>query len=49
MNEPHTAAVFTPQVMFDYIELYAAYVKEKVESVEFVNGLQFDPDDWIGF
>ena len=24
-------------------------VKAKVESVEFVNGPQFDPDEWIGF
>ena len=31
MNETHTAAAFTPQVMVDYIELYAAYVKT-VES-----------------
>ena len=39
MNEtPHTAAAFTPQVMSEYIALYAAYVKAKVKSVEFVNG-----------
>ena len=38
MNEPHTATAFTPQVMMDYIELYIAYVKAKVEPVEFVNG-----------
>ena len=49
MNEPHTTAAFTSQVMLDCIELYAAYVKAKVESVEFFNGPQFDPDDWIGF
>ena len=35
--------------MLDYIELYAAYVKAKIKTVEFINGLQFDPDDWIGF
>ena len=49
MNETHTAAAFTPQIMLDYIELYAAYVKAKVETVEFVNGPQFDQDNWIGF
>ena len=38
MNETHTAATFTSQIMLDYIELYAAYVKGKVEYVEFVNG-----------
>ena len=35
--------------MVDCIELYAAYVKAKVESVEFVNGPQFDPDHWVEF
>ena len=50
MNEiPHTAASFTPQILFEYIKLYAAYVKAKVESVEFVYGPQFDPDIWIDF
>ena len=50
MNEiPHTAAAFTPQIMLEYIKLYAAYVKAKVESVEFVNGPQFDPDHWVEF
>ena len=50
MNEiPHTAAAFTPQILLEYIELYAAYVKAKVESVEFVNGPQFDPDTWVDF
>ena len=48
MNEiPHTAAAFTPQILLEYIELYAAYVKAKVESIEFVNGPQFDPDIWV--
>ena len=49
MNEPHTAAAFTPQVMLDYIKLYVAYVKAKVESVEFVNDPQIDPDHWVEF
>ena len=50
MNElPHTAAGFTPEILVEYIELYAAYVKEKVASVEFVNGPQFDPNDWVVF
>ena len=49
MNETHTAAAFTPQVMVYYIELYAVYVKAKVESVECVNGPQFDSDDLIEF
>ena len=49
MNEPHTAATFTPQVMVDYIKLYAVDVKEKFESVEFVYGPQFDPDLWVEF
>ena len=50
MNElPHTAVAFTPQVMGDYIELYDAFVKAKVSSIEFVNGPQFDPNDWVVF
>ena len=50
MNElPHTATAFTPHVLVEYIELYAAYVKAKVASVEFVNGPQFDPNDWVVF
>ena len=32
-----------------YIELYAAYFKEKVESVEFVDVPQFDPNTWVDF
>ena len=44
MNETHTAAAFTPQVMLECIKLYAAYVKAKVESVGFIDGPQFDPD-----
>ena len=44
MNEPHTTAALTPQVMADYIELYEAYVEAQAESVEFVNGPQFDQD-----
>ena len=49
MNKTHIAAVFTPQVMVDYIKLYASYIKAKVDSVEFVNGPQFHPDQWIEF
>ena len=50
MNElPHTAVAFTQQVMVDYIELYDAFVKAKVSSIEFVNGPQFDPNDWVVF
>ena len=50
MNElSHTAVAFTQQVMGDYIELYDAFVKEKVASVEFVNGPQFDSSDWVVF
>ena len=50
MNEiPHTAVAFTPQIMLEYIELYAAYVKAKVEYVEFVNGPQFDQDHLVEF
>ena len=50
MNElPHTAAAFTPQILVEYIELYDAFVKAKVASVEFVNGPQFDPSDWVVF
>ena len=46
---PHTAAAFTPQILTEYIKSYATYVKAKVESVEFVNGSQFDPDTWVDF
>ena len=50
MNElPHTAAGFTPQVMAEYIELYDAFVRAKDASVEFVNGPQFNPDEWVVF
>ena len=50
MNElPHTAVAFTPQILVEYIELYDAFVKAKVASVEFVNGPQFDPSDWVVF
>ena len=50
MNEiSHTATAFTPQILLEYTELYAAYVKAKVKSVEFVNGPQFDPDTWVDF
>ena len=48
MNETHTAAEFTRQIMLDYIQLYAAYAKAKDDNVEFVNSPQFDKDDWIG-
>ena len=50
INEwPHTAAAFTQQILLEYIKLYAAYVKAKVESIEFVNGPQLDPDTWVDF
>ena len=50
MNEiPHTATAFTPQILLEYIALYAAYVKTKVEPVGFVNVLQLDPDTWVDF
>ena len=46
---PHTAARFTPLVMAEYIKLYDAFVRAKDASVEFVNGPQFDPNDWVVF
>ena len=49
MNEPHVAGHFTRQVMTDYIKLYAAFVANKVENAEFVNGPQLDKDDWVNF
>ena len=50
MNElPHAAARFTPQVMAEYIELYDAFVRAKDSSIEFVNGPQFDANDWVVF
>ena len=49
MNETHTAAAFTRQIMLNYVQLYAAYAKTKDDNVEFVNGPQFDKEDWIGF
>ena len=38
MSEVPAAADFTAPVLAEYIELYDAYVKAKVASVEFVNG-----------
>ena len=49
MNEIPTAAAFTPLVLAEYIELYDAFVKAKVASVEFVVGPQFDSDNWVVF
>ena len=49
MSKVPTAADFTTQVLAEYIELYDAYVKAKVASVEFVNGPQFDPENWVVF
>ena len=49
MNEIPTAAAFTPLVLEEYIELYDAFVKAKVASVEFVVGPQFDSDNWVVF
>ena len=37
MNELPTAVAFTPLIFADYMELYDAFVKVKVASVEFVN------------
>ena len=45
MNEVPVADNFTARVLAEYIELYDAYVKAKVASVEFVNGPQFDADN----
>ena len=45
MNELPTTVAFTPLILAEYIELYDAFVKPKVASVEFVNGPQFDPSD----
>ena len=49
MNEPHVAGHFTRQVMTEYVKLYAAFVANKVENAEFVNGPQLDKDDWVNF
>ena len=49
MNKVPVAANFTARVLAEYIELYDAYVKAKVSSVEFVNGPQFDADNWVVF
>ena len=49
MNELPTTAGFTAQILAEYIELYDAFVKAKVASVEFVNGPQFDTENWVVF
>ena len=49
MNELPTTVGFTPQILAEYIELYDAFVKTKVSSVEFVNGPQFDTENWVVF
>ena len=49
MSEVPAAADFTAQVLAEYIELYDAFVKAKVASVEFVNGPQFDIENWVVF
>ena len=45
MNEPHVAGQFTCQVMTEYVSLYTAFVANKIENAEFVNGPQLDKDD----
>ena len=49
MDEPHVAGHFTLQVMTKYVSLYTAFVANKVENAEFVNGPQLDTDDWVNF
>ena len=48
MNESHAAAEFTQATMRTYIQLYVAFVTAKDDNIEFVNGPQFDKEDWIG-
>ena len=49
MSETHAATAFTRPTMMVYIQLYVAYTKAKDCNIEFVNGPQFDKEDWIGF
>ena len=49
MNGPHVAGQFTCQVMTEYVSLYTAFVANKIEDAEFVNGPQLDKDDWVNF
>ena len=49
MNELPTAITFTPLILSEFIKLYDAFVKAKVASVEFVNGPQCNPDNWVVF
>ena len=44
---PHTVIAFTPQILVEYIEVHDTFVKAKITSVEFVNGPQFDPENWV--